>query len=130
MSRLANTTNMIMKSERYWSKTTPRSLTLEDGDTQKDICVSPTLIDKSLKFCFKSGDRKIIKSVLDSVIFIDYLLLIIHTRISEIHMFNFVNYCSSSLITVPRIEFALLLMREKHERTKTLSHLENPVRNF
>ena len=30
---------------------------------------------------------------------------------------------------LPRIEFALLLMREKHERTKTLSHLENPVKN-
>ena len=31
---------------------------------------------------------------------------------------------------LPRIEFALLLMREKHERTKTLSHLENPVKNL
>ena len=44
---------------------------------------------KSVKFCFKSGDRKIINSVLESLIF--NLFLIIHTRISEIHMFNFVN---------------------------------------
>ena len=70
---------------RYRSKTTPRSLTLENGET----CISPTLTDKSLKFYFKSGDRKIINSVLDSLIF--NLFLIIHTRISEIHMFNFVN---------------------------------------
>ena len=48
-------------------------LTIEDGDT----CESPTLIDKSLKFCFKSGYREIIKSLLESLIF--------HTRISEIH---------------------------------------------
>ena len=88
MSRLANTTNMIMKSEK---KTTPRSFTLEDGDT----CVSPTLIDKLLKFCFKSGHRKIIKSVLES--FILNLFLIIHPRISEIHMFNLVNDCERSL---------------------------------
>ena len=31
---------------------------------------------------------------------------------------------------LPRIEFALLLMSEKHERTNTLSHLENPVNFF
>ena len=62
-----------MKSE-ILVKTTPGSLTIEDGDT----CVSPTLIDKSLKFCFKSGDRKIINSVLESLIF--NLFLIIHTR--------------------------------------------------
>ena len=31
---------------------------------------------------------------------------------------------------LPRIEFALLLMREKHKLTKILSHLENPVKNF
>ena len=55
MSRPANITNKIMKSE-ILVKTTHRSLTLEDGNT----CESPTLIDKSLKFCFKSGDRKII----------------------------------------------------------------------
>ena len=54
---------MIMKSE-ILVKTTPRSLTLEYGNT----CESPTLIDKSLKFCFKSGDRKIINSVLESLI--------------------------------------------------------------
>ena len=72
MSRIANTNNMTMKV-RYWSKTTPMYLTIEDGDT----CESPTLIDKSLKFCFKSGYREIIKSLLESLIF--------HTRISEIH---------------------------------------------
>ena len=44
MSRLANTTNMIMNSE-ILVKTTPKSLTLKDGDT----FVSPTLLDKSLK---------------------------------------------------------------------------------
>ena len=31
---------------------------------------------------------------------------------------------------LPRIEFALVLMREKHEQTKTLSHLENQVKNY
>ena len=77
---------------RYWSKTTPRPCTLEDGET----CIFPTLTDKSLKFCFKSGDRKIINSVLESLIF--YLFLIIHTRISsEIHMFNFVKDSKGSL---------------------------------
>ena len=86
MSRLANTTNMIMKSEIMVKNNTYVShFTLEDGNT----CKSPALIDKSLKFCFKSGDRKIINSVLESLIF--NLFLIIHTRISEIHMFNFVN---------------------------------------
>ena len=76
---------------RYWFKTTPRSLTVEDGET----CISPTLTDKSLKFCFKSGDRKIINSVLES--FILNLFLIIHTRISEIHIFNCVNDSKGSL---------------------------------
>ena len=90
MNRLANTTNMIMKSE-ILVKTTPRSLTLEDGET----CISPTLTDKSLKFCFKSGDRKIINSVLEWLIF--NLFLIINTRISEIQMFNFVNDSKGSL---------------------------------
>ena len=66
-------------------------LTLEDGET----CIFPILTDKSLKFCFKSGDRKIINSVLESLSF--YLFLIIHTRISEIHMFNFVNDSKGSL---------------------------------
>ena len=90
MSRLANTTNMIMKGE-ILVKTTPRSLTLDDGNT----CKSPTLLDKSLKFCFKSGDRNIINSLLESLIF--NIFLIIHTRISEIHMFNFVNDSNGSL---------------------------------
>ena len=31
---------------------------------------------------------------------------------------------------LPRIEFALLLMREKHKRTKTLSHLKKTVKIF
>ena len=44
---------------------TPRSRTLQDGETY----ISPTRTDKSLKFCFKSGDWKIIKSVLESLIF-------------------------------------------------------------
>ena len=70
---------------------TPRSLTLKDGDT----CISHTLTDKSLKFCFKSGDRKIINLVLESLI--RYLFLIIHTRISEIHMFNVVIDSKGSL---------------------------------
>ena len=90
ISRLANTTNMIMKSEILIKKTL-MSLTLEDGDT----CISPTLTDKSLKFCFKSGDRKIINLVLELLIF--NLCLIIHTRISEIHMFNFVCDSKESL---------------------------------
>ena len=90
MSRLANTTNMIMKSE-ILVKTTPRSRTLEGGDT----CIFSTLTDKSLKFCFKSGDRKIINSVLESLIF--HLFLIVHTRKSEIHMFNFVKDSKGSL---------------------------------
>ena len=64
MSRLANTTNMIMKSE-ILVKTTPRSRTLEDGKT----CISPTRTDKSIIFCFNSGDRKIINSVLESLLF-------------------------------------------------------------
>ena len=59
MSRVADITNMIMKSE-ILVKNPPRSLTLEDGNT----CESPTLIDKLLKFCFKSGDRKINKTML------------------------------------------------------------------
>ena len=70
---------------------TPRSLTLEDGETY----ISHTLTDKSLKCCFKSGDRKIINSVLESLIF--NLFWIIHTRISEIHMFNLVNDSKGSL---------------------------------
>ena len=45
---------MIMKSE-ILLKNTPRSLNLEDGDT----CKTPTLIDKSLKKKFKSGDPEI-----------------------------------------------------------------------
>ena len=60
MSSLANTTNMIMKSD-ILVKTTTRSLTLEDGDT----CEFPILIDKSLKFCFRSGDQKIINLVVE-----------------------------------------------------------------
>ena len=56
---------------RYWSKTTPRSLTLEDGET----CISPTLTDKSLKFCFKSGDQKIINSVLESLLLNLFLIM-------------------------------------------------------
>ena len=67
------------------------SITLDNGDT----CVSPTLIEKSLKFRFESGDRKILNSVLESLIF--NLFLIIHTRISEMHMFNFVNDSKGSL---------------------------------
>ena len=87
MSRLANTTNMIMKNEILVKrvKRAPRSHTLENGETS----ISPTRTDKSLKFCFKSGDRKIINSVLES--------LIIHTQISEIHMFNCVNDSKGSL---------------------------------
>ena len=85
MSRPANTTNMIMKSEILVKNQHLGSLTLEDGNT----CESPTLIDKSPKLGVKSGDRKIINSVLESLIL--NLFLIIHTRISEIHMFNFVN---------------------------------------
>ena len=42
MNRLANTTNMIMKNEIL-----VKNYTLEDGDT----CISPTLIDRSLKLC-------------------------------------------------------------------------------
>ena len=79
-----------MKSE-ILVKTTPRSLTLEDGET----CISPTLTDKSLKFCFQSGDRKIRNSVLETLIF--NLFLIIHTQISGIHVFNFVNDSKGSL---------------------------------
>ena len=41
----------LKESEGNNKKTTLRSLTLEDGDT----CVSPTLIDKTLKFSFKFG---------------------------------------------------------------------------
>ena len=47
MSRLVNTTNMIMKSEILVKKL--------------HTWVSPTLIYKSLKFYFTGGDRKIIK---------------------------------------------------------------------
>ena len=89
MSRLTNISNIIIKSDR--SKTTTRSLTVENGGT----CVSPTFIDKSLKFCFKRGDRKILNSVLE--LFIFNLFLIIHTLISEIDMFNFVNDSKESL---------------------------------
>ena len=60
MNGLANTTNMIMKSEILVKKTTPSSLTLEDGDT----CVYPTLIDKSSNFVSKVKLGK--KSVLES----------------------------------------------------------------
>ena len=67
------------------------SRTLEEGET----CIYPTLTDKSLKICFKSGDRKIINSVLESLIF--NLFLIIHTQISEIHVFNFVSDSKGSL---------------------------------
>ena len=44
MSRLTNTTNMIMKSEIF-VKTTSLFLTLEDGDTM--YIVSLTLIDST-----------------------------------------------------------------------------------
>ena len=77
---------MIMKSE-ILVKTTPRSLTLEDGVT----CVSRTLINKSLKLCFKSGDRKIIKPLILK------LFWITHTRISEIRMFYLVNDSKGAL---------------------------------
>ena len=63
------------------------SLTLEDGDT---------LIDKSLKFCFRNGDRRIINSVLE--LFILIYFLIIHTLMSEIHMFNFVSVSKVSIL--------------------------------
>ena len=79
-----------MKSD-ICTKNTPRSLTLENNN----ICVYPTLIDKSLKFSFKSGHRKIINSVLQSLIF--NLCFIIHTLMSEIHMLNFVNDSKGSL---------------------------------
>ena len=42
---------------------------LEDGET----CISPTLTDKSLKFCFKGGDRKIINFVFESLFLIYFL---------------------------------------------------------
>ena len=77
-----------MKSEILVKVTTPMSLRLEDGDT----CVSPTLIDKSLKLYFKSGDRKIINKVLESLIF--NLFLIIHTRISEIRSLPHTRFCA------------------------------------
>ena len=51
MSRLTNTTNIIMKIETL-VKTTHESFTFED-DT---IYVSPMLIDRLLKFCSKSGN--------------------------------------------------------------------------
>ena len=47
------------------------------------------------EYCYKSGDRIIKNSVLESLIF--NLFLIIHTRISEIHMFNLVNDSKGSL---------------------------------
>ena len=48
MSRLTNTTNMVMKSE-ISVKTTPRSLTLEDNN----MCVSHTLRDKVTQILFQ-----------------------------------------------------------------------------
>ena len=70
---------MIMKSE-ILAKTIPRSFTFED-DT---ICISHTLIDKSVKFCFKSGDQKIINSVLESLILmiVDYR----HSNVRNAHV--------------------------------------------
>ena len=82
---------MIMKSEMLVKKTTPGSLNLEDGDT----CVSHTLIDKSLK---KNQKRRSENYKFGfKIVFYVQLFLIIHTRISEIHMFNFVNDSKGSL---------------------------------
>ena len=50
------------------------------------MILSPTITDYPLKSCFACGDRKTINSVLESLIF--NLLLIIHTLISEIQLFN------------------------------------------
>ena len=58
MRRLTNNNRVIMKNVIV-GKTTPRYLTFDDDN----ICVSPTLIHKSHKFYFKSGDRKIINYV-------------------------------------------------------------------
>ena len=100
MSRLTNATNMIMKS-KILIKNTPRSFTLEDDN----ICVYPTLIDNSFKLCFKSGYRKISNSVLEWLIF--NLFLIIHTLMSEIHIFNFVND-SKSLTFKLNVELGII----------------------
>ena len=49
--------------------------------------LSPTLTDNPLKSCFACGDRKTMNSVLESLI---YNLLLIHTLISEIQLFNLI----------------------------------------
>ena len=79
---------------RYWSKITPRSRTLEDGDT----CISPTRTDKSLQFCSKSGDRKIINSVLESFILIYFWSSTLEYQ--KYTMFNFLCQWFQRILTL------------------------------
>ena len=70
---------------------TPKSLTFGEGS----ILLSPTLTDTPLILALHCGDRNIINSVFESLIF--NLFLIIHTRMSEIQLFNLANGADGSL---------------------------------
>ena len=74
-----------------WSKITPSSLTLNDCN----IMLSPTPIDKLLKYCLACGDLKSMNYVLGSLIF--NLFMIIHTLISEIQLLSFGKVAKGSL---------------------------------
>ena len=70
---------------RHSSKMTPKSLTFGEGS----ILLSLTLTDTPLILALHCEDRNIRNSVFESLIF--SLFLIIHTRISEILLFNLAN---------------------------------------
>ena len=81
--RPANRINIIIKTKeliKYYSQ-----IPFEDCS----IILSPTYTAKLLKSCFACGYLKTINSVLESLIF--NLLLIIHTLISEMQLFNLGN---------------------------------------
>ena len=70
---------------------TPKSLTFGEGS----IMLSPTLTDTPIILALHSGDRNIINSVFESLIF--NLFFITHTRMSEIQLFNLANGPDGSL---------------------------------
>ena len=85
MCTSTNITNMCIYKVKHSSKMTPKSLTFGEGS----ILLSPTLTDTPLILALHCGDRNIINSVFESLIF--NLFLIIHTRMSEIQLFNHTN---------------------------------------
>ena len=70
------------------------------------MILTPTITENPLKSCFACGDQKTIKSVLESLIF--NLLLIIHTLISEIQLFNLIKDSKGVLHLKRYIELSVI----------------------